>query len=238
MYRLTTDQVPECTVILNDCINASLLTASFPHLAHRLWAIIRTEFIKYDEHDSLVIDKMTASDRMDPGNYREGDGSLRAYIALAAAEFGDERIRGKALEQLDAKFFPVEVTKTGSLRNVGLSASSQAVALMARIGNFRDLERATREGPAEAALTGPLLSDAPFPEVLVAKAYSRDSKQLDLVLYNGQKPGKFRLGFERLVPEKRYSIGSDTSIVADRDGKGFVDLEIHGRTQVLLVENI
>ncbi|WAO91622.1 Ldi domain-containing protein [Fusarium falciforme] len=187
---------------LTDCINAMLLTAYLPHLAHRNWAMIRKEFIKYDEKDQLVVHDLKGADKMDPGNYRAGEGPLRAFIAATAAEFGDEKIRKEALDQLDNVYFPVEATKTGSLRNKGLSATSQVIALMARLVKQRDLANATLHGPSDEALSGPLLEDAPFPEVLVAKAYSEDGKKLDLVLYNGKEPGSFKLGFERLVPGK------------------------------------
>ncbi|RSL67349.1 hypothetical protein CEP53_003024 [Fusarium sp. AF-6] len=219
---------------LTDCINAMLLTAYLPHLAHRNWAMIRKEFIKYDEKNQLVVRDLKGADKMDPGNYRAGEGPLRAFIAATAAEFGDEKVRKEALEQLDNVYFPVEATKTGSLRNKGLSATSQVIALMARLVKQRDLANATLHGPSDEALSGPILEDAPFPEVLVAKAYSEDGKKLDLVLYNGKEPGSFKLGFERLVPGKQYSLSTGGSVTANSAGKAWAEIKVNGRTQIIL----
>ncbi|EWG52157.1 hypothetical protein FVEG_10965 [Fusarium verticillioides 7600] len=219
---------------LTDCINAMLLTAYLPHLAHRNWAMIRKEFIKYDSKGELVVRDLKGADKMDPGNYRAGEGPLRAFIAATAAEFGDEKIRKEALEQLDNVYFPVEATKTGSLRNKGLSATTQVIALMARLVKQRDLANATLHGPSKEALSGPILEEAPFPEVLVAKAYSEDGKKLDLVVYNGKEAGVFKLGLERLIPGKQYSVSTGGSVTANGAGKAYIDAKINGRTQIIL----
>lgn len=232
--KLTCLKLPGLCGTLTDCINAMLLTAYLPHLAHRNWAMIRKEFIKYDEKDQLVVRDLKGADKMDPGNYRAGEGPLRAFLAATAAEFGDEKVRKEALDQLDNIYFPVEATKTGSLRNKGLSATSQVIALMARLVKQRDLANATLHGPSNEALSGPILEDAPFPEVLVAKAYSEDGKKLDLVLYNGKEAGSFKLGFERLVPGKQYSLSTGGSVTANSAGKAWAEVKINGRTQIIL----
>ncbi|KAF5604206.1 linalool dehydratase-isomerase precursor [Fusarium pseudocircinatum] len=219
---------------LTDCINAMLLTAYLPHLAHRNWAMIRKEFIKYDSKGEIVVRHLKGADKMDPGNYRAGEGPLRAFIAAAAAEFGDENIRKEALEQLDNVYFPVEATKTESLRDKGLSATTQLIALMARLLNQRDLANATLHGPSKEALSGSILEEAPFPEVLVAKAYSEDGKKLDLAVHNGKDAGVFKLGFERLIPSKQYSVSTGGSVTANGAGKAYIDAKINGRIQTIL----
>jgi len=219
---------------LTDCINAMLLTAYLPHLAHRNWAMIRKEFLTYDEEGQLEVKGLKGADKMDPGNYRAGEGPLRAFIAATAAEFGDEKVRKEALAQLDTKYFPVEATHTGSLRNKGLSATTQVIALMARFVKHRDLANATLHGPPANALAGPVLEEAPFPDVLVAKAYSKDAKELDLVLYNGKEAGTFDLGFERLLPNHTYKLSNGGTFTADAEGKGTTKVTVKGRTQVIL----
>lgn len=211
-----------------------LLTAYLPHLAHRNWAMIRKEFLTYDQNGNLTVNGLKGADKMDPGNYKAGEGPLRAFIAATAAEFGDEKVRKEALEQMDEKYFPVETTKSGSLRNKGLSSTTQVIALMARILKCRDLANATLHGPSHNVLTGPLLSDAPFPDVLVAKAYSHTGKDLDLVLYNGKERGTFTLGLQRLAPGKSYSLSTGGSLVADVEGKASVKVAINGRTQIIM----
>lgn len=212
-----------------------LLTAYLPHLAHRNWAMLRKEFIKYDAGGQLMVSDLKGADKMDPGSYRTGEGPLRAFIAATAAEFCDEKVRQEALNQLDNIYFPVEVTETGSLRNKGLSATTQVIALMARLVRHRDLANATLHGPSKKALSGPLLEEASFPDVLVAKAYSPDGQRLDLVLYNGRAAGTFELGFDRLIPNKSYSLNTGKNVTASAQGNVSVKVQISGRTTVSLV---
>jgi hypothetical protein len=167
---------------------------------------------------------LKGADKIDPCSYRVSDGPIRAFFAAAAAKFGDEKIRRDCLEQLDNKYFPVETSPTGGLYNKGLSASSQVIALMARMLKHGDLANATKHGPEPNATKGPLLEDVPFPEVLVAKAYSEDGAKLDVVLYNGK--GRF----ERLTPGAKYNVGSHASITADENGHGEAEVPIDGRT--------
>lgn len=196
--------------------------------------MIRKENIAYDEEGMLKVLNLKGADLMDPCNYRFGEGAVRVFLAGAAGEFGDEKIRKEAIEQVDTKFYPVEKTPDGALRNVGLSASLQSIVLMARLVRHRDLANATLHGPADTAFQGPVLEECPFPEVLVAKAYSHDGNQLDLVLYNGKEPGVFQLGFERLGPGQTYSLSTGESITADDRGKAGVNVRIDGRTEILL----
>ncbi|KAH7473232.1 hypothetical protein FOMA001_g12777 [Fusarium oxysporum f. sp. matthiolae] len=148
--------------------------------------------------------------------------------------FGDEKIRKEALDQLDNVYFPVEATQTGFIRNKGLSATTQVIALMARLVEQRCLANATLHGHSKVALSGSILEEAPFPEVLVAKAYSTDRKKLDLVVYNGKETGVFQLGFESLIPGQQYSVSSGGSVAANGAGNAFIDAEINGRIQIVL----
>ncbi|KAK5298068.1 hypothetical protein LTR99_007757 [Exophiala xenobiotica] len=232
--ELTGLTIPGLSGTLSDCINAMNLTAYLPHIGSRVWAIIRREHIYYNGKGRLDVKDLRGADKMDPGNYKGGVGALRAFIAGCAAEFGDEKVRVDALEELDTEYFPVEATESGALRNKGLSATSQVVALMARLMRHQDLANATLHGPEPAAMQGPLLADCKFPEVLVAKAYSHDSAGLDLVLYNGKQAGTFTLGFERLTPGGKYSLSTGKNLTADKSGKASVDITIDGRTELLL----
>ena len=229
--ELTGLTIPGLSGTLSDCINAMNLTAYLPHIGSRVWAIIRREHITY-ESGKMDVKDLRGADKMDPGNYKGGVGSLRAFVAGCAAEFGDEKVRVDALEQLDTVYFPVEATSTGALRNKGLSATTQVVALMARLMRHQDLANATLYGPDPTAMNGPLLADCKFPDVLVAKAYSHTGKDLDLVLYNGKAAGTFTLGIERLDAGKAYHVSDGQKVTADKNGKVTIKAKINGRTAI------
>ncbi|KAF5013174.1 hypothetical protein FDECE_803 [Fusarium decemcellulare] len=225
--------IPNFAALLTDCINAINLTCYLPHIGHRNWAMMRKEYLGLDESGKVVVRDLKGADKMDPCNYKFSEGPIYVYVAAAAAEFGDEAIRQSAIDQVDSEFFPAKTTSTGALVNEGLSASSQAVLLMARLSRHLDLANATVKGPDPVAMSGPLLASAPFPDVLVAKAWSEDGKKLDLVLYPGNKPGNFSLDFERLQPGQTYSIGKGT-MTADHTGKATAVVRVDGRTQLLI----
>lgn len=98
---------------------------------------------------------------------------------------------------------------------------------------YQDLANATLHGPDPVAMTGPVLSDVNFPDVLVAKAYSHEGKGLDMVLYPGKAAGTFTLGFDRLQAGKKYDVAG-RKMTADGEGKANVDIKIDGRTPVIL----
>ena len=89
------------------------------------------------------------------------------------------------------------------------------------------------KGPPANVFKGPILEDAPFPDVLIAKAYSADGEGLDLVLYPGKEAGKFDLGFSRLESGSSYMLG-DAPAAADKDGKATFGVQVDGRTALKL----
>lgn len=90
-----------------------------------------------------------------------------------------------------------------------------------------------QKGPPEQVFRGPILDSVPFPEVLVAKAYSKDGESVDLVLYNGQKAGTFPLKFTRVKAGSSYKLGTQFSKV-DSEGVLRFDVAIDGRTSLKL----
>lgn len=92
------------------------------------------------------------------------------------------------------------------------------------------------KGAPENVVKGPLLDSVPFPDVLVSKAYSQDGESLDLVLYPGKEGGKFKLGFNRLIPGEAYTVdGAGVQVQAEKDGSANVEVQIDGRTALKLV---
>lgn len=90
-----------------------------------------------------------------------------------------------------------------------------------------------QEGPPEQVFKGPILDSVPFPEVLVAKAYSKDGDSVDLVLYNGKNSGSFPLQFTRVKAGATYKLGNQ---ICKTDAEGMVkfDVTIDGRTALKL----
>lgn len=86
-------------------------------------------------------------------------------------------------------------------------------------------------GPPASALREPLLADARYPDVLVARAFSRGDN-LELVLYPGGAPGVRRLGLERLKPGRadRVRGAGERRLVADANRTARLDVPLSGRT--------
>ncbi len=107
------------------------------------------------------------------------------------------------------------------------------MAMRARIHRRDDFRRTIAEGPPEASLRGPLLTDAKYPDVLVARAFS-NGDNLDLVLYPGAQPGQQIIRVERLRPGANYAMrnGSEHAFTADNNGAASLSVELRGRTPI------
>jgi hypothetical protein len=95
------------------------------------------------------------------------------------------------------------------------------------------------KGPPQNVLEGPILEEVPFPDVLVAKAWSHDGQGMELVLYPGKEAGNFQLGFTRLKPGDKYSldgVNGKVSAEASKDGKASFEVQVNGRTALNLIK--
>jgi hypothetical protein len=95
------------------------------------------------------------------------------------------------------------------------------------------------KGPPQNVFTGPILEEAPFPDVLVAKAWSHDGEGMELVLYPGKGAGNFQLGFTRLKPGEKYSLdraNGKVSTEAHKDGTASFEVRVDGRTALNLTK--
>lgn len=131
-----------------------MCAAYLPHIAHRNWAFTKKENIRYNDKGRLECINPIGADKIDPGNYKPGayvpcyfasvinnvlgEGSIRSIFAAAAAEFGDETLRVDLLKQLDEEYHPVFKTRTGALKNKGLSTVEQGTALVSESGYSRN----------------------------------------------------------------------------------------------------
>ncbi|KAF2810915.1 uncharacterized protein BDZ99DRAFT_519591 [Mytilinidion resinicola] len=88
-------------------------------------------------------------------------------------------------------------------------------------------------GPSKTTLAGPILSEVPYPGVLVAKARSHTGKDLELVLYPSAAAGDFTLGISRLEPGRKYTY-DEKEVTADSSGNIRISAQVDGRTLVNL----
>jgi hypothetical protein len=205
-----------------------------PDRAAAQWAIARKEIAPAVHPDATGRTRISLPGRgLDTGNYKAGHTGSFAAILVAAKEFGDDWIADAAQNSLDSD---CGLDMTGGVRRyLGGSNDTNSYAVLGQLMRTGDFRRSFVEGPGAKALTGPVLDDAPYPQVLVAAALS-DGADLRMVLYPGQGDGLQTLGLAQLAPGQRYTIaGAEVATVsADADGTARLDVILCGRTAVRL----
>jgi hypothetical protein len=201
-----------------------------PERAQRQWALARHALARAIVRDDAGRPRLRFPGAgFDFGNYRRGWAGTWASLLALAREFGDDEIAEASANALEADGQRREDRGVAHYAAMSNLSNIQAVAgTLRRSGDFR---RAVTEGPAESALRGPLLAEACYPDVLVARAVSRGD-DLELVLHPGGAPGPQRLGFERLKPGASYRArgAGETRLVADASGRAHLDVALVGRT--------
>ncbi len=203
-----------------------------PERAKRLWAIARKEIEPAIATDAEGKARITLPGKgLDAGNYSAGHTAAYSSILTAAREFGDAEIAAAAQRSLD---LDCGLDETGGVRSyLGGSNLANANAVMGRLMRTGDFRRSFVEGPSEATLKGPVLANASYPDVLVARAYSR-GHDLELVLHPGASGGTKKLGLAQLDAGRSYTVAGamPSSITADRDGKATLEVVLDGRVAV------
>ncbi len=209
-----------------------MASAFFPDLSRRVWATLRHEHISFDAKGDITI-ATKSYDRMDMGNYQKSEAGPYAQFLVLSREQGDDEVAEAILRKLDREYGRLESNGTVSYGKA--STYNMAYMIMGRIMRTGDVRHMVLDGPPATALTGPVLTEATYPDVLVAQAFSNGT-DLNLVLYPGGPPSRQRLRIERLRPGRSYSVESGTepaSVVADATGCAWVDVWLGGgRTQV------
>jgi hypothetical protein len=206
-----------------------------PERAWEMWAIARHDLERTLKKDESGEERLALPGRgFDFGNYRRGWGGTYAAIQAVAREFGDDGIARAAQRSLDRDGGRVEdrgVTHYERMSN--LSNLSAVLGQIRRRGYFR---RAVTEGPPDSVFRGPLLCDAKYPDVLVARAFSHGD-DLELVLHPGAERGTHTIGVERLRPNAKYRTrgAQELAFAADARGTASLDVDLHGRTPLHIV---
>ena len=210
-----------------------------PERAMRMFAPIAMGIRQlFQEHNGKTVIAMPEKS-IDFGNYRKGARTFgMGAMLMAANEFGDVELAEAARNTLD--LWSERTEQNGLLyyrKGSNLANCAIAQGMLLRTWDFRDLYA---KGPDEKVFTGPILEDASYPEVLVARALS-DGHDLDLVVAPGVSNGSpQRLGFARLQPDRSYRVsgGANTVLTADAQGKAALHIELAGRTSLHLTPGV
>ncbi len=214
---------------------AIFATCWAPERAQRQWAVARTELASAIVRDASGKPRLAFPGAgFDFGNYRRGWAGTWASILASAREFGDEEIAEAAANALEQDGRPAE--DRGVAHYAAMSNLSNVQAVTGKIRRAGDFQRAVTEGPADSALRGPLLAEAKYPEVLVARANS-NGENLELVLHPGAAHGLQRLGLSRLAPGASYQVRGDANarFAADASGTAQLEVALRGRTALEIV---
>jgi len=128
------------------------------------------------------------------------------------------------------------VERGGAMRPEGVSNLTGALAALARFGTGHALRGLVRGSLPSAWREGPLLAEAAYPDVLVARAES-DGGSLHLVLRPGGGSRRTTLGLARLRPGAAYRVtgGVCDQVTADEAGRALLEVELVGRTEVHVI---
>ena len=209
--------VPSLDSMLGETSGIRTLVGLSPDKAERLWQVIRRDFIRLDPEGKINPKLLEFGwDKRHPMDYTPlPDLFPLGSMLFAAVEMGDTEVIEATTRYVDAKY------------GEGIAGGM----VMARKGQWRDMLHAGRPAAWDE---GPILADAPFPDVLVARA-AATGEALDLVIYpgpGGSKPTVLRLA--RLRPGARYTVDTDggEEHVAAQDGTLSFTVNPQGRTPI------
>jgi hypothetical protein len=144
---------------------------------------------------------------------------------------GDTEVAKAAHQLLEATFPPI--VEQGTTRYPGVSINSHLLAFSGRINRANGMHDLVTRGMPDAWRRGPLLEEAAYPHVLVAKAVS-DGRALDVVVYPGREAGRRELGLTQLTPGGRYRcVGAlESELLADPQGRARIHIDLEGRHEL------
>lgn len=215
----------------NDGVMSFWLHYSMPEQAEKTWTNLREKLIRI-EGDDVKMDA-TSWELIDPGNYSRGTGMSRVSVMAAAKEFGDDEMADALEGSLDRRYQTVR--QNGARAYTGISSWGNAGHVLARFTRHNAMADLMAGAVPAPWRTGPVLQQAAYPEVLVARAVT-DGRALDLVLRPGNGGGRTTVRIGRLAPRHDYTVSggvADTVTAAD-DGTALVAVDLDDRLEVLV----
>ena len=206
-----------------------------PDVATRIHEVLRREQVSIDDgrvefHTTGLARRM---ERSDPGNNKRSPLFLYTAVRAFAEEMGDAELAGTLAAQAEAEGEAAEVDGARSFPDASTFTNAYwAFAALGRPSGWYDL---VNHGSPEAWRRGPVLADAPYPDVLVARAVT-DGRDLQLVLRPGNGTGRHRLRIDRLEPGGAYAATGtvDATVTAAPDGTAHLDVDLDDRLEVRL----
>lgn len=213
-------QVPSLSGLFGETWGIRFLTPHAPEQAERLWQVLKQDFIKPRPDGSLDFKLLPLGwDTRKPANFsfdQWPEMNPLTMVLWAALEMGDDEI--------------IAATRTALAERNG--ADMPDMLTWTRRNTVRDM---VNKGLPEAWKTGPLLTKATYPEVLVTRAVS-DGHALELVLRAGGEPVRTELGFGRLKPGGGYRVvETGQALIADAQGQAHLVFDLDKRSQLTLV---
>ena len=215
----------------NDGVMAYWLHFALPEQAAKTWENLRENLVRIEDDDVKI--EATSWETLDPGNYTRGTGMSRVSVMAAAKEHGDDELADALEISLDKRY---EVKRhNGARAYTGISSWGNAGHVMARFTTANAMADLLAGEIPEPWRRGPVLAQAAYPDVLVARAVT-DGRALDLVLRPGNGGGRTVVGVERLAPRHDYEVigGVEATITADDDGRARVAVDLDDRREVAL----
>ena len=196
------------------------LNALYPDLAAEHWERVRQRLAGRDWRRAFW--------PVDVGNYGFSRASSYAASAAAAMEIGDGETAMALLAKLEDEC--PSRTVGGVTHRERASLWAHDLELAARLGRKNGLQ-AMVTGPAPAEHAGPSLIDAPYPDVLIARAKS-DGSSLELVLHPGGDAAGAAIVLAGLRPNGAYRTGLGDAPVfcANEAGRAQLNVPLRGRT--------
>jgi hypothetical protein len=224
--------IPAMTSILSDAAVIWQLAPVFPDLARGLWETVRHEWVRLPEKGPVEIE-MRGWDKIDTGNYRRVPATAFAAITWAAKEMGDMELAQRLLTDAEAILDPVVEGGVKHYRRASTLSTACMLGATAA-GAYSHRQRVAR-GMPQSWQIGPVLDECAYPEVLVARAVS-DGNDLRVVLRPGVAPGRQQVAIAALLPEQRYDVRGAVieELVAGRDGRAALDVDLDGRVELTI----
>jgi Linalool dehydratase/isomerase len=224
--------------VMSDAGSGLWYSPLVPELAARRWEVARDNHLRLTSDGGLQLCDIGRLDRIDIGSYNLNSLAFAYGTVMAAAhEMGDEEIYHAAKQSLEQEFTPDTVN--GARHLDGVSPMAQGIATMGRMLRKHAWHDLVRDGVPDVWLNGPRLEEAPYPDVLVARAVS-DGQDLDLELVPGDGGGRVDLRLGGLSPARSYAVTGavESRITGTATGHMIVSVDLHARQRVRVVPEV